>query len=175
MIVIGTIAIINNKALLTKESSHQNTPVNTSILIYFIPLYNYYIWYNEPLDEHNYRWVKESVLRWSLYIIIISIRSSSFIIFLGLFLIIARCIMVTTGIDIINSKAKNFLNNAFIRNIEELIAYPLGIIIHALKKLFQKTSVLQEEITSRKQTYSVTDKISNWRTIISYIIIAGAL
>lgn len=142
MIVIGVFSIVNNKTILSREA--HNTPElsgNPAVIIYYIPLYNYYLWYNESdesLDKQSYQWVKESVILWSVYLIIISIWPNAAAIFLGLFIIIARCIMVTVGMDMLSSAAKEKLNRLIYRNIEELIAYPLGVIIHALKKLFQK-------------------------------------
>lgn len=97
MIVIGIFAILNNKTILqmnTSASGERATVKDLGIIAYFMPLYNYYLFYNETLDNHNYRWVKESVLWRSLYLIIISIRPNVSIIFLGLFLIIARAIMI---------------------------------------------------------------------------------
>lgn len=140
-----------------------------------MPLYNYYLWYNDTLDNHNYRWVKESVLWRSAYIIIISIWPSASMIFLGLFLIAARMIMVVVGMDLISLPAKNVLNHLFAHNVEELIAYPLGFITNLLKKIFQKNSSLSTEIESRKATYAQLDPISHWRTIVQYLLALGAI
>lgn len=67
------------------------------------------------------------------------------------------------------------MNKWFYKNIEEFIAYPLGLVTNALKKLFQKTSTLAGEIESRKLTYSHLDPISHRRTIAQYIIAAAAI
>ena len=175
MIVIGGFSIINNKTILTSTEAHTNTNTNPAILTYFIPLYNYYLWYNESLDEHSYWWVKESVLWWSLYLIIISIWPTTLAVFLGAFVIIARAIMVTVGMDIISSDTKKSINIWFYQNIEEFIAYPLGVIIHALRKLFQKDSTLAIEVDNWKLTYSHQDSIGNWRTIVSYLLVLAAI
>lgn len=145
------------------------------IIGYFMPLYNYYLWYNDTLDNHNYRWVKESVLWRSLYIIAIGIWPSASIIFLGLFLIAARMIMVVVGMDLISLEAKNKLNTLFTHNIEELIAYPLGFTTNMVKKILQKSSSLSTEISSRKATYTQMDTLSHWRTIVQYLLALGAI
>ncbi len=176
MIVVGVFSIINNKTLIERgQNAEQHTEANASVLVYFIPLYNYYLWYNETLDQHNYRWVKESVLWWSLYLIIISIFPISAVIFLGLFIILARAIMLTVGMDFISNEAKKKINNWFYHNIEEFIAYPLGIVTHIVKKVFQKTSTLHSEIDNRKLTYAERESVKHPRTIISYLIVLAAL
>lgn len=174
MIIIGVFAIINNKTLIDR-TAHNTTTGNPAVLVYYIPLYNYYLRYNEPLDEHTYRRVKESVLLWSVYLILVSVFPTAGVIFMGLFVIIARCVMVTVGMDILSFNAKNTINKRFYRNIEEFIAYPLSILLYPVKKLFGKGSTLNNEVESWKRTYSHLDKLSHWRTILSYIIALWAI
>ena len=119
--------------------------------------------------------MKESILRWSLFLIVLSIWPNAVTISLGVFLIIARAIMVTAGMDILSLKAKHTINKLFLHNIEELIAYPLGAFTNAVKKLFQRTSSLTGEINSWKLTYSHLDPLSHPRTIVSYLLVTAAL
>ncbi|MBP6910248.1 hypothetical protein KBC03_01470 [Patescibacteria group bacterium] len=44
--------------------------------------------------------------------------------------------MLAVGLDLLGTKGKNTINKIFYRNIEELIAYPLGFILNAIKTLF---------------------------------------
>lgn len=83
--------------------------------------------------------------------------------------------MVTVGMDLLSLNTKNTINKWFYHNVEEFIAYPLGIIMHSLKKLFQKTSTLHGEIESWKLTYAHTDSLANWRSIISYLLVVAAI
>lgn len=179
MILIGMFSIINNKMVFrhakymakgTEQIHH-----DTSVISYFMPLYNYYMRYNEPLDDHNYWRVKESVLWRSIYIIAISIRPNISLIAGGFFLIVARMIMLAADMDIISMELKHKLNTLFSHNIEELIAYPLALITNIIKKIFQKKSSLTTEIASRKLTYAQLDSLSHWRTIVQYLIAVAAI
>jgi|GEM_PF-6192197 len=175
MIVIGVFSIINNKTLIDRNIQANDAESNPAVIIYYVPLYNYYLWYNEQLNENNSRRVKESVILRSLYLILISAFPHIIAIVLGLFVIIARCIMLTAGMDILSAKGKDTLNKLLTRNIEELVAYPLAVIFHPLKKLFKKGTTLAEEIHSWKLTYETLDPLSHPRTIISYLIALAAI
>lgn len=175
MIIIGLVSVINNKQLLGQTAVSESRPTDASVLLYFIPLYNYYLWYNEELDKSNYWRVKESVLLWSIYLIIISIRPTNGIILSGFLIIMIRAVMLATGMDILSLSAKNSINKWFYHNIEEFIAYPLGVIAHSIKKIFQRKSFLINEIDSRKRTYAELLPMANWRSIVSYLLAGAAI
>jgi len=181
MIITGAFSIMNNKTIIhniteiNQTTTPQATQYDISILTYFLPLYNYYLWYNEPLDNKNYRWVKESVMWRSLYLIIISIWPRGWIVILGAFLIVARAIMLIGGLDFFSLETKNKMNKRFYHNIEEFIAYPLCLFTNSIKRIFQKKSTLATEADSWKQTYAQVDPISHIRTIVQYLIATAAI
>lgn len=176
MIIIGIVSVINNKQLIGYTHSTTKTEnADPSILLYYIPLYNYYLWYNEELQDNNYWRIKESVLLRSVYLIMISIWPTSGTILIGFIIIAIRAIMLVAGMDIISTSVKKSINKRFYHNIEEFIAYPLGIVTHSIKKIFQRNSSLTGELDSRKRTYAELLPLGNWRSIISYILAGAAI
>ena len=168
MIVYGVFSITNNKTIITAPGAMATDSTNAtpSSLIYFIPLYSYYLWYNESFDETSRTQVKESVLWRTLYIIIISIWPIPAVMLIG-----AVCIFVRALSCMLGAGANaHFINAVFHSSPEELVAYPLALISHSLKKIFQKPSTLTGEVESRKLSYGPIDPMGKVRTIVQYVL-----
>ena len=177
MILYGVFSITNNKMIVAAPGSSlpTNTTTSPSALIYFLPLYNYYLWYNEPFEGANKSQLKESILWRTLYIIVISIWPLASIMLLGAILIIVRALTLMIGMSILSEKGVQNIDAIFNYSPEELVAYPLGLLSHCLKKIGQKTSNLNGEIESWKLSYSPLDPLRKRRTIVQYIITLAAV
>lgn len=173
MILYGMFSITNNKTIITAPGAAAVTETNASpsALIYFLPLYNYYLWYNEPAEGAAQTQLKESVLLWTLYVILISIWPLPAVMLIGAVCIFIRALTYMLGADANGS----LINRIFHTSPEELIAYPLGVISHSLKKIFQRPSTLAGEVESRKVSYGPIDPVNKARTIIQYVLALAAL
>ncbi|MEI6119298.1 MAG: hypothetical protein WCP92_09210 [bacterium] len=84
-----------------------------------MPLYNIYIWYKIHIfDKPNWR-VKESLILWTVFLIL-SFLGNVLISSSALLLIIFRISALMSDIDFINIPVKQRLNKLFFKNPEEI-------------------------------------------------------
>ena len=93
-LVTGSVFAIAGKSL-TKHLDHEieSNQIKTNaadILFSFIPVYNYSRRYKLANYQHPYRWLKESLLRWTFFTIVGSIWQNTYVISLMIVLIIVR-------------------------------------------------------------------------------------
>ena len=134
-------------------------------LLYFIPIYNIYIRYN----NHQFEW-ENSTIKCSIILRSIFALSAVFImnIYLNIFIL---CIIVIIALCNINwiyfgSKLKQSLNNSFSKNPEEIRWYITGPLYAPFNKKGIKNSIEEQ-----KKHYEFLFKTDNKQIIVEYILL----
>jgi hypothetical protein len=172
IVIIGSIGVLSGSILYHKEGIQYTTmgEEKDKIVLYFIPLYNIITRYSTHQFNEPNPWLKESLLRWTLRAII-SIGQSQILLVFWTILIVIRVVTIAAGIDILQNKVKNILQQAFTVNPEELRAYCIATIDFIAQKLQQK--IIQpsrkELLLAYQKTYSHLHPIDT-AIIIQYSI-----
>ncbi|MDD2537179.1 MAG: hypothetical protein PHU61_01660 [Candidatus Absconditabacteria bacterium] len=140
-----------NQVILLDLDEQQVISNKGSVLKSFIPLYNVYLWYHLRKYDTPYRWLKESLLRWTLFIWGTVLLGSKMGIVL-LVIILVRLLLLILNIDIISNSAKSKINQLFVKYPSELFAYPSGWL-----KAKRKKADIREMIDEKKLFYRTSD------------------
>ncbi len=179
LLAISVVSILSDISLL-KWGDHaiQNYSVEGNkkdIIFTYLPLYNIYIWYKIHIfDKPNWR-VKESLILWTVFLIL-SFLGNVLISSSALLLIIFRISALMSDIDFINIPVKQRLNKLFFKNPEEIRWYLTGLCIYIGKSLAHivvpvQYYALEEEIAQEKEAYSrIIDIQGNINILIEYIL-----
>lgn len=178
LLLISVVSILSDISLIRwKEWSLYNYTIEGNkkdVLLKYLPLYNIYLWYHKHSFEKPNRWIKESLILWTIFILFAifgtTIWSSIVLIF-----IIIRVASLMSDIDILNIKNKQQLNKLFLKNPEELRWYISGFVSYLVKAIIhifipKKEYHLTEEIQTQKIQYSHIIAIkNNTYLILEYI------
>lgn len=175
LLLISVVSILSDISLL-KSGNNEMTMYNVNgsrkdILLKYLPLYNIYLWYQVHSFERPNRWIKESILMRTIFLLISifwSIRWSTIV----LIIIIIRIASLMSDIDILHTQRKKQLNVLFLKNPEEIRWYISGFVRYLAKwfaHLFTPMLpyTLNQEIEKEKELYS---HIIHIRTHISLIL-----
>jgi hypothetical protein len=172
IIVVWSIGVLSWSILYHREGM-QYTPINEEkdkIILYFIPIYNIFVRYHTHQFAQPNKRVKESLFMWTIWTIIGLGQNQIFLIFRTI-LILIRAITIAAGIDIIQDRLKNVLQQAFTVNPEEIRAYCIATIDFIKQKIQQK--IIQpsrrELVQGYQKTYSYLHPIDT-TIIIQYSI-----
>jgi hypothetical protein len=175
-LVIWSIYAISWKAIL-KSSNQRNGNLsennNTNLtnnkletLLKYIPLYNIYLRYK----NHNFNdpdiILKESIIRWSLFTIILMIFQNQTINWVILAILWIRIIALMNNINL-PTIIKQKINKLFTKNPEELRWY----ISWTITNIFDKKSI-SENIAEQKTNYILLFKATNKQIIFEYSILS---
>lgn len=161
-----SIFVLLEKPLLHSKHGFWYTDISlnkTQILLSYLPLYNIYLWYQIHDFQHIYRWPKESIFLWILFIwswLFFQTPVVSIVIFI---LIIARVASLFGWIDVLPDQMKNKLNMLFTKNPEELWGY----VTWSLRSLFRKEKIA-DAINQQKLQYSLLVPLTTTSLIIEY-------
>lgn len=145
------------------------------IILKYLPLYALYLRYKAHSFEKPNRWVKESLILWTIFLFA-SILGSVNISIVILILIILRIACIMSDVDFVSIKIKQRLNMLFLKNPEELRWYVTGSVVYLVKSLLHTCFALapyslQEEIKKEKNAYSaIIDIAGNTPLIAEYIL-----
>lgn len=145
---------------------------NTNFIFYYLPIYNFYLWYNQDIDSKKFRWIKESMLLCTIWVFIWTTPSLTVILIL---FYIFRVISLIAWIDFIKDWFKEKLNLLFTKNPEEIFAYIKWTIIYAAKQFKNKTKNSSKSLNFYIQKHTKEyETLTNYKnkTIISEYIIA---
>ena len=172
IIIIGSIGVLSWSILYHKEGIQYGAigEEKDKIILYFLPFYNIFTRYNTHQFSEPNPWLKESLLRWTLWVAI-GIGQSQILLVFWTVLILIRVITIAAGIDILQNKIKNIVQQSFTVNPEELRSYVIATIDFILQKVQQK--IIQpsrrELLIAYQKTYSHLHPIDN-TIIIQYSI-----
>jgi hypothetical protein len=179
LLLISVVSILSDISLIRGKEAILHTYTiewnKKDILLKYLPFYNIYLWYKNHNFEKPNRWIKESLILWTIFTLIAcfgsSIWSSIF-----LMLIIIRVASLMSDIDILSIKNKQRINKLFLKNPEELRWYVVGFLSYLGKAIIHIFIPLQPynlsyEIQKYKEQYShiLTLKNNNY-LILEYSI-----
>ena len=134
----------------------------------YTPILNFFSWFRQNNYDMPYRWLKESILLWTIFIFWTLLFKTHF--WIGVLIFIAlRIILLLINIDIIPINIKKAINSIFSCNPWEITAYIFAPITSKIKKSDYKT-VLQD----KKLWYMQWQKLWIW-IILQYIMFIGIL
>ena len=179
LLLISIVSILSDISLLRWwDLSIQTYSVEGNkkdIILKYLPIYNIYLRYTAHTFEKPNRWIKESILLWSIFLLIAtmwSVWASS----IALIAIIIRIAALMSDIDFFNIKTKQVINKLFFKNPEEIRWYVTWFIVYLGKSfihLFTKMQPydLRTEVIKEKEAYGhIIDIQSNSSIIIEYIL-----
>ena len=162
---IWTLLVALNKNINPNQSEEINNENNLDKLLYFIPLYNIYIWY----DHHQFQWdnslIKSSILLRTLFTMSSIFISNIYVNISILVLILFKITYTISGLNFWN-KRNEHINNTFQKNPEEIRWY----LTWAIKSLFNHNWI-KTNIIEQKNIFEFIFKIDNKQIIFEYILL----
>lgn len=162
---LWTILAALNKNININKNNQTNNENNLDLLIYYIPIYNIYIWYNNHKFEWDNSLIKWSILLWTLFTLSSIFIQNTLINVLILILILFKIICIINWINFWK-KRNNGINNMFQKNPEEIRWY----IIWSITSMFNKKWI-QNNIAEKKQIFEFLFKLDNKQIICEYILL----
>lgn len=168
IVVIGSIGVLSWTILYHKEGIQYGAigEEKDKIILYFLPLYNILTWYNTHKFNEPNLWLKESLVRWTFWVAI-GIGQSQILLVFRTVLILIRVVTIAAGIDILQNRIKNIVQQSFTVNPEELRSYIIATIDFITQKIQQK--IIQpsrkELLLAYQKTYSHLHPIDTTITI----------
>lgn len=150
---------------------------NSDTILYYIPIYNLILWYQNPAEAKSYWWLKESIIFWILFTLVWLISWSVLVLLIMLILMIFRVVSLLWWIDFIKDEYKEKLDKLFDKNPEEMFAYikaPIQLVFNKiLKKLNYKhsESALSQFISETKKEYSTLGTTDDKYLMIEYVLL----
>ncbi len=134
--------------LKTFKLEFEYSNIDISVIYFYLPIYNFWLWYRYYDKVKNILYLKESILLWFLVIVF----SNTFISELILIFIVLRVVFLSFWIDFIKNNV--FLERLFVVNPEEIFAWPIGYIKYIIFKLISKDVVdVNSLILATKKEY----------------------
>lgn len=164
-LILWTILVALNKNInLNNDLANIEWKQDFDKLLYFIPIYNIYFWY----ENHNFEW-ENSTIKCSILLRSIFALSAVFImnIYVNIFILCIILIIALCNINGIQfwTKLKNFFNKSFLKNPEEIRWYISGPFFSIFNKKWIRNS-----IDEQKKHYEFLFKTDNKQIIIEYIL-----
>ncbi len=145
------------------------------ILLKYLPAYDIYLRYASHSFEKPNRWIKESIILWTLFGIV-CLSGNIFLSSTLLILIIVRIASLMSDIDFLSIPIKQQLNKIFVKNPEEFFWYITWFISYIGKSITHtfismQPYTLASEIHREIEVYSrIIDLQGTTSIIIEYII-----
>jgi len=160
-----TILVALNKNINPNKTEQINNENNLDNLLYFIPLYNIYIWY----EHHQFEWdnslIKSSILLRTLFTLSSIFVRNTYVNIAILAIILFKITYTLSGISFWKKRDEH-INNTFQKNPEEIRWYLTGTIISLFNKKWIKTN-----ISEQKNIFEFIFKIDNKQIIFEYILL----
>lgn len=185
IMVIGIIMIFQDKTRwqisLTPSQDPSSQTLSLDTMINLLPGYNIYQWYQ---GKHDYL-IQESIILWTLYLILIILFPNLRIAVLGMIGVITISIMHIIY-PIIDNKRNQGIKSSFTTNIEEIYGKYIWMMIYYSQSLIshisgrEQSHTLAQSIESFQSEYSALSSLQgNYKLIAEYVIlwliIAGSI
>jgi hypothetical protein len=132
--------------------SAEKVDVDFDLLYFYIPGYNFWLWYKYRAKVYSIRFLKESVLLWFLFALFFVLSYS--IAVLIFFLIIVRVILLLFEIDILSFSYYRRLVDFWQVNPEEVFAPAIGYIKYFIFKFFKSYKSLPSIVNETQKEYA---------------------
>lgn len=152
----------------SNESIKQDIQYKDQIVKAFLPIKNFNIRYKQWDYNTPYRWLKESILWWVIFIFWTLFLGNTVGIWIAI-AIVTRVILLLLNIDIIPLSIKKAINWMFACNPWEIMAYITTPIVTKLKRQEYETVLNSEKLKYQQwQTFGI------W-IILQYLLFFGLL
>lgn len=162
---LWTILVALNKNINTNLNSKTTNDVNFDLILYFVPIYNIYIWYNNHQFEWDNSMIKSSILLWILFTMSSIFVPNNYVNIIILVLILFKIICTINWINFW-AKRNNAINNSFQKNPEEIRWY----LSWSVMSLFNKNWI-KNNIYRQKEFFEFLFKIDNSQIVCEYIML----
>ena len=170
IITIVSILTCANSSIMREQNERivQKIQNKWQILKSYIPIINFHLRFKQENYETPYRWLKESILLRTIFIFWTILFWNSF--WLWVLIIIAiRVILLMLNVDIIPLSIKKILNESFLCNPEETIAYISASIKSKIKRIDYENILNKDKLLYQQW-------ITFWIwTIIQYALFVGLI
>lgn len=150
------------------ESIIQNIQNKWLLLKSFLPIINFYMWFKQDNYTKTYRWLKESIFLWSLFIFCTLLFWNSIwmiiLIFIG-----ARLFLLLFNVDIVPLSIKRAINSLFSCNLSEVSAYRYSYVFSKINNRDYATT-----LQSEKEKHTQWQKFWLWM-IVQYVLFFGLM
>ena len=167
--IVSIFACLNGVQLLDPtDKTVIEIPHKATVFKSFLPFYNTALRYDTPNFQTPYRWLKESILRRTIFsIFTLLLGAKIWMIIIAIILI--RMLLLLMNIDIIPNNLKKILNHGFLLHPEEIMGYLSWTITSKIKKSDENKTILLA-----KQGYSDIT-VSGFNSFLQYLAFAGIL
>jgi len=156
----------NNSEQNNKQENINNIDNKLHNLLNYMPFYNIYLRYKNHNFNNPNPILKESILRWSLFTLILILFQNQTINRIFITILLIKIVALMNDITFWKDTQQK-LNQLFTKNPEELRWYITGTLSH----LFSKSKLsLQENINTKKEKYSLLYKSQNKQILFEYIL-----
>jgi len=176
LLLLWSLGAVVDMKILQEEKDilkyYDNKTDKSDVLFSFFPVYNVYLRYKLHDFNHPFWRAKESILRWTLFIVVTLLTKNIAISGFILTAMIIRLVSLIAWVDILDKTVKNKLNKLFKKNPEEIWAYIKWIIVYSIKKLKGdlKKYDLKVIIEEEKEIFGKLVKINNKTIILEYLL-----
>jgi len=179
ILIVGAIWAISWTIILEKniKISKNIDDDFSSLIIYFVPIYNIYMRYSDHDFENPNIWLKESIFWTVLLTFPYMIGFSVFVLFMVFVLWILRMVSLLLWYDVLWKKRHWFIAGLFHVNPEEMWVYVSSLFVFVYQSIDRKIIRLSinEIIEKYKKEYTYILKIDNniiWEYVI-WVILLG--
>jgi len=176
LLLLGSLGAVVDIRILQEEKNilkyYDKKTDKSDILFSFLPIYNYYLRYKLHDFDKPFWWVKESILRWTLFIIVALLTKNIALSWFFITAMIIRLVSLLSWIDVLDKEIKKKLNTIFKENPEEIWAYIRWIFIYVFKKIKGdlKKYDIKLIIKWEKANFWKLIKTSNKTIILEYLV-----
>lgn len=167
-LLIESLLVITEKSIIKWNISESNIASDktmvSQIILGYIPLYNVYLWYKMHNFDGENLYLKESLVVWWLFSILLLMTSNKYIL-IGYVIIILMTMMLNIFQVQLWQSIENFIKNLFVKNPEEIRWSIVGVLIAP----FVSGSVA-ETISSQKWKYSLIFKLDHKQILLELIL-----
>jgi len=167
LLVIWSVYAISNKEIIKTKNETKiiKKEEKFNMILSYIPIYNIYLRYKKHNFDSPDLILKESIILWSIFILLFLIFQNININSVIIIIIIIRLITLFNNIDR-PENIKNKINNLFKKNPEEIRWYVVWIIV----SIFNNKNII-ENIKDKKTEYELIFKIEYKQILLEYIIL----
>ena len=183
LLLVGSLCILANVPLhldVTTPLFFAPIQEKKSAILYFLPFYNIWMRYHLHSFQSPNRWLKESLLRWTFFLVL-CVSNHPVLLTILLIIITLRVATLVVGIDVIPLHVKDQINHLFSKNPEELRWYVTGTVVYGARsfaKIFHaptESTSLQMSIDQEKELYSRLYPLKGYPLLWIEYLIGGAL
>lgn len=166
LLVIWTILAALDKNLWSiNDLKNLDWKADFNKILYFIPLYNIYIWYR----NHQFEW-ENGTIKCGIFFLAIFVLCAVFIrsMYVNLSILALVLLIMICGINWISlwTRRDKFFNEVFVKNPEEIWWYVSGLLLSLFNRKW-----LKNNIDGQKKQFEFLFKIDNKQIIFEYILL----